>query len=79
MTLAQETIILERTCKAMPARVFEAWRDPVARERWSKPSDDTGLFYDQADVRVGGEHISRCGPKDDMRLNRARALSRDCS
>lgn len=75
MTLAQETIILERTYKATPARVFEAWRDPVARERWSKPSDDTGLVYEQADFRVGGEDISRCGPKDDMRfLARVRYL-----
>ncbi len=75
MTLAQETIILERTYKASPARAFEAWRDPKARERWSKPSDGTGLVYEQADFRVGGEDISRCGPKDDMRfLARVRYL-----
>lgn len=69
MTLTTETIIFERTYKATPARVFEAWRDPKARERWSKPSDDTGMVYDKADFRVGGEDIARCGPKDDLRFH----------
>lgn len=69
MTLSTETIVLERTYKATPARVFEAWRDPKARERWSKPSDDTGMVYDTADFRVGGEDIARCGPKDDLRFH----------
>lgn len=75
MALAQEMITFERTYNASPARVFEAWRDPKARERWSKPSEDTGLVFEQADFREGGEDISRCGPKDDMRyLARVRYL-----
>lgn len=75
MTLVQDTIILERTYRASAGRVFEAWRDPKARERWSKPSEDTGLVYDAADFRVGGEDVARCGPKDDMRyLARVRYL-----
>ena len=36
--------------------------DPVARTRWSAPSNDA-LIYDEADFRVGGKDVFRCGPK----------------
>ena len=36
--------------------------DPVARTRWSAPSNDA-LIYDEADFRVGGKDVIRCGPK----------------
>lgn len=61
------SITLERTYRASPARVFEAWRSVEARQRWSRPSDEIALVYDSADFRVGGEDVARCGTAGDMR------------
>jgi uncharacterized protein YndB with AHSA1/START domain len=61
-----DIITLERTYKAAPARVFAAWGDAKARERWGRPNDEEIIVYDQAEFRVGGEDVSRCGPKDDL-------------
>jgi uncharacterized protein YndB with AHSA1/START domain len=70
-----ETLNLERTYNAAPSRVFAAWSDAKARERWGRPNDEEFIVYDQADFRVGGEDVSRCGPKDDLRwLARVRYL-----
>ncbi|GLS29810.1 Uncharacterized conserved protein YndB, AHSA1/START domain [Mesorhizobium albiziae] len=70
MTIAapvnHDTIVLERLYDASPARVFEAFADPEARMRWGAPSSNTGLVYDEADFRVGGLDISRCGPKSNL-------------
>jgi uncharacterized protein YndB with AHSA1/START domain len=68
-SVAHETVVIERTYKASPARVFAAWESVEARLRWSKPSADTGLVYDAHDFRVGGKDIVRCGPADDMRFH----------
>ena len=62
-----KTIVLERTYNASPARVFGAWESIEARLRWSVPYPTAGAAYDQADFRVGGLDIMRCGHKDDMR------------
>lgn len=62
-----DTIALERTYPASPARVFEAWRDVEARKRWSKPSDQIELVYDKAEFHVGGEDVVRCGVAGDLR------------
>jgi uncharacterized protein YndB with AHSA1/START domain len=67
--VVHETVVLERTYKASPARVFAAWESLEARLRWSKPSAGTGLVYDAHDFRVGGKDIVRCGPADDMRFH----------
>jgi uncharacterized protein YndB with AHSA1/START domain len=67
MTIAtpafHDTIVLERTYAAPPARVFQAFANVEARLHWGTPSSATGLVYDAADFRVGGVDISRCGPK----------------
>ncbi len=60
-------ITMERTYNATPARVFAAWSDAKARERWGRPNDEEIIVYDQADFRVGGEDVSRCGQKGDLR------------
>lgn len=57
-----DTIVLERTYDASPARVFDAFADPESRMRWGAPSKNTGLVFDETDFRVGGLDISRCGP-----------------
>ena len=66
--MVHDTIVLERTYNASPARVFAAWESVEARLRWSIPNPDTAAAYDQAEFRVGGLDIMRCGPKDDMRF-----------
>jgi uncharacterized protein YndB with AHSA1/START domain len=68
-SVAHETVVIERTYKASPARVFAAWESVEARLRWSKPSADTGLIYDAHDFRVGGKDIVRCGPASDLRFH----------
>ena len=60
------TIVVERTYDATPARIFAALADPDARARWSVPSDDQGFVYDEADFRVGGQDLARCGPAGDL-------------
>lgn len=64
--IIHDTINLERTYDAPPARVFAAWADPKARARWSVP-DGAALVYDAADFREGGLDRARCGSPDDMR------------
>jgi uncharacterized protein YndB with AHSA1/START domain len=58
------TITLERTYRAPLERVFSEFADPVARARWSPPSNDV-LIYDQTDFREGGRDLFRCGPEND--------------
>lgn len=61
------TIVLERTYRASLERVFSEFADPVARARWSPPSNDA-LIYDQTDFRAGGRDLFRCGPKKDPKF-----------
>jgi uncharacterized protein YndB with AHSA1/START domain len=66
-TTHHATIVIERTFDAPTQRVFAALSDPVARARWSAPSDTAVIIYDEADFRVGGRDIFRCGAKNDPR------------
>jgi uncharacterized protein YndB with AHSA1/START domain len=61
------TIVFERIFDAPAQRVFATLSDPVARARWSAPSDTAVIIYDEADFRVGGRDIFRCGAKNDPR------------
>ena len=61
------TITLERSYRAPLERVFSEFADPVARARWSPPSNDV-LIYDEANFRTGGRDIFRCGPKNDPKF-----------
>jgi uncharacterized protein YndB with AHSA1/START domain len=65
-SIARDTIVLERTYRATPDRVFHAWEDVEARARWSKPWPEMDLVYDSHDFRVGGTDISRCGLKGEF-------------
>ena len=56
------TITLERSYPVPPERVFSEFANPVERARWSAPSEDA-LIYDEADFRIGGKDVFRCGPK----------------
>jgi uncharacterized protein YndB with AHSA1/START domain len=65
--LQHATIKLEHSYSASLERVFSEFADPVARARWSAPSDDA-LIYDEADFRVDGKDIFHCGPKGDPKF-----------
>ena len=60
MTIAHATIVMERTYDASPARVFNAWADAEARQRWSAPADNIRIVYEEANFHEGGRDILRC-------------------
>jgi len=61
------TFTLARSYAAPLELVFSEFADPVARARWSAPSEDV-LIYDESDFRVGGRDVFRCGPKSDPKF-----------
>jgi len=62
------TLAFERTYRAPIERVFSEFADPVARARWSPPSNDV-FIYDETDFRAGGRDLFRCGPKEDPKFH----------
>lgn len=60
------TIVIERSYEASPTRLFAAFTDPAARMRWGVPSSNVELVYDEADFRIGGVDVSRCGPRGNL-------------
>lgn len=56
---AHTSFVLERTFKASPARVFNAWSDPKAKQRWSDCHAGTGTSEYSLDFRPGGREIHR--------------------
>jgi uncharacterized protein YndB with AHSA1/START domain len=60
-------LTFERSYRAPLERVFSEFADPVARARWSPPSNDA-LIYDQTDFRPGGRDVFRCGPLEDIKF-----------
>lgn len=66
MTLRHQTLTFEREYDASPRRLFAAFADPRARERWAVPPG-ARLVYDADDFRTGGVDLCRCGAPDDLR------------
>ncbi|WP_136659430.1 SRPBCC domain-containing protein [Nitratireductor sp. XY-223] len=62
MRSVHETIAIERSFAAAPDRLFAAFADPRARERWSAPNADVEIRILQSDLRTGGSETARCGP-----------------
>jgi uncharacterized protein YndB with AHSA1/START domain len=60
-----ETIVMERTYDALVARLFMAFADPLARVKWSAPSDTAIILYDETNFAVGGRDVFRCGARSD--------------
>ena len=58
--IAHATIVMERTYKASPARVFAAWKDKDARERWQAPDETIRIVFEAMDFREGGRDVARC-------------------
>jgi uncharacterized protein YndB with AHSA1/START domain len=65
--LQHTTITLHHSHSARLERVFSEFADPVTRARWSAPSQDA-LIYDEADFRIRGKDVFRCGPKGDPKF-----------
>jgi uncharacterized protein YndB with AHSA1/START domain len=55
-SVAHATFAIERVFDASPARVFEAWADPVAKQRWFGPEETNGSY--ELDFRIGGKERS---------------------
>lgn len=68
MTLRHQTLTFEREYNASPGRLFAAFADPRARERWAVPPG-ARLVYDVHDFRLGGIDLCRCGSPDDLRYH----------
>jgi uncharacterized protein YndB with AHSA1/START domain len=61
-------ISAERTINAPVAEADQAFADAKQREAWAAPSETATFFYEQADFRVGGLDVARCGAKSDPRF-----------
>lgn len=59
-TIVHATLVMERAYNASPARVFAAWESAEARARWSAPTPDVVIKYEEADFREGGRDVVRC-------------------
>jgi uncharacterized protein YndB with AHSA1/START domain len=66
-TVKHATLILERSFKQPPQRVFAAWFDPEARHVWMVPQQGWETTEEGDDFRVGGCEVSRFGPEADPR------------
>lgn len=62
------TVVVEQRVEAALPLVYAAFADHKAREAWGAPSASAAFFYDEADFRVGGRDIARCGAKDDPKF-----------
>ena len=58
------SLTFERSCAAPLPSVFELYSNAKERERWSVPSDTATFSYEEADFRVGGWDVFRCGSKE---------------
>jgi uncharacterized protein YndB with AHSA1/START domain/DNA-binding transcriptional ArsR family regulator len=64
-TVKHSTIVVQRSFRASPARVFAAWANADERRRWDVPGDDWVIVEHEQDFRVGGRESSRFGPARD--------------
>jgi uncharacterized protein YndB with AHSA1/START domain len=62
------TVVVERTIHQPVSRVFAAYADAEQRAKWGAPSETAVFLYEEADFRVGGRDVARCGAKDDPRF-----------
>ena len=67
MELSHETVVLNRSFKVTPARLFEAYVDPKQREIWCVPGTETVFNIQETDVSTGGRETATCGPAGDMK------------
>jgi uncharacterized protein YndB with AHSA1/START domain len=61
-----ETLVIERSLRASPDRIFRAYLDKEARQIWSAPSETAAVEIVTSDVRRGGLETTRCGTKGNL-------------
>jgi len=61
-SVTHATFIIERVYDAAPARVFKAFSDPAARDRWFVKADGWPIAEYSFDFRVGGRESGRFSP-----------------
>jgi uncharacterized protein YndB with AHSA1/START domain len=58
--VTHDTMVLERTYPARPARVFAAWTDPDAKRVWFLGAEDDVVSHEyELDFRIGGREFVR--------------------
>ena len=60
--------VIKREFQAAVEKLFQAFADPQARQRWGVPSPTAVLLFDEANFEIGGKDVQRCGAKDDPRF-----------
>ena len=62
-SVVHSTFVIERSLKATPKRVFDAFADPTKKAKWFHGPADWDLDERTMDFRVGGIETSVGGPK----------------
>ena len=63
------TVAVQRTLNVPVAHAYNAFSDANERAKWGAPSDNAAAFiYEEANFKIGGRDLARCGPKDDPRF-----------
>lgn len=65
---AHTSFTIERLLNAAPARVFKAWADPAAKQRWADCHADGGTTKYSMDFRTGGREIQHATLPDGKKL-----------
>ena len=58
-SVTHATFVIERVYDATPARVFKAWSDPKARDRWFAHGEGWAISEYKHDFRIGGHEFGR--------------------
>lgn len=58
-SVTHATFVIERNYDASPARVFAAFADPAAHDRWLVQGDGWPIAEYRHDFRVGGQESGR--------------------
>ena len=61
-SVTHATFTIERVYDATPARVFKAWSDPKARDRWFVAVEGWNVSEYTQDFRLGGREFGRFSP-----------------
>lgn len=56
MSDAEHSLTLTQTYHASAERIFRAWIDPMALQKWFRPSDQIHVPIAETDLRTGGDY-----------------------
>ncbi|MEQ1518635.1 MAG: SRPBCC domain-containing protein [Usitatibacteraceae bacterium] len=62
------TVVVEHAINVPVGRAYAAFADTKERTSWAAPTESAVFTYEEADFRIGGRDVARCGPKDDPRF-----------